>query len=344
MPPSPELPALAAFPGTTARELEVVSHDISDLDTGGRWAVAITFEGRATLARFGSWTSEPPRPDEIGRWYGPASADWSDSLGESSYIAAVDDIKERIAAGDVYQVNLCRVLSASMPDPAAMDPGALWRHLREGNPAPYEGFLRLPGLSIVSASPELFLSVEGGRLMSGPIKGTAREESGLTDKDRAENIMIVDLIRNDLSRVSLPGSVAVPGLLTVERHPGLVHLVSYVSGELLPDTGWPDILAATMPPGSVSGAPKLSALSVIGDLEPVPRDFYCGAFGWIDSEAGTAQLAVAIRSFWVDGATVRFGTGAGITWGSEPRGEWEETQLKARRLVGLASAPGMLVP
>ena len=335
---------MAAFPGVTARELEEVSDDISDLDTGGRWAVAITFEGRATLARFASWTRQSPISDEIGRWYGPMSSAWVDSLGENDYIAAVEDIKTRIAAGDVYQVNLCRVLSAGMPDPSAMDPGALWRHLREGNPAPFEGFLRLPGVSVVSASPELFLSLDQGRLVSGPIKGTARDEGGLTDKDRAENIMIVDLIRNDLSRVSLPGSVAVPGLLTVEHHPGLVHLVSYVSGQLVPGSGWVDILSATMPPGSVSGAPKLSALSVIDDLEPVPRDFYCGAFGWVDSDAGTAQLAVAIRSFWVDGSTVRFGTGAGITWGSDPAGEWDETQLKARRLVGLASAPGMLVP
>lgn len=335
---------MAAFPGVTARGLEVVSHDLRDLGAGGRWAVAITFEGHATLARFASWTPRPPENQEIGRWYGPAGHVWADSLAEREYRAAVEDIRERIAAGDVYQVNLCRVLSAPMPDHAAMDPAALWRYLREGNPAPYEGFMRLPGVSIVSASPELFLSVSDGRLVSGPIKGTAREESGLSDKDRAENIMIVDLIRNDLSRVSRPGSVTVPGLLTVEEHPGLVHLVSYVSGELRSDAGWPQILSATMPPGSVSGAPKLAALSVIDDLEPVPRDFYCGAFGWIDADAGTARLAVAIRSFWVSDATVRFGTGAGITWGSDPAGEWEETQLKARRLVRLASAPGMLVP
>ena len=181
---------------------------------------------------------------------------------------------------------------------------ALWRQLRAGNPAPYQGFLRLPGTSIVSASPELFLQRDGAQLMSGPIKGTAVTADGLSDKDRAENIMIVDLIRNDLARVCEPGSVAVPHLLKVEPHPGLVDLVSYVTGTLS-GAGWREILTATMPPGSVSGAPKLAALDVIADLEPAPRDYYCGAFGWIDADGGRARLAVAIRSFWVTDHTVR---------------------------------------
>lgn len=335
---------MGAFPGITARRLAQVSHDLADLETGGRWAVAVTFEGHVTLARFDDWSSVPPSTQEIGRWHGPQPADWMDSLPEHDYVSGVLEVRERIAAGDVYQVNLCRMLSARLPDREAADPAALWRHLREGNPAPYEGFLRLPGTAIVSASPELFLNRSEGVLTSGPIKGTAVEESGLTDKDRAENIMIVDLIRNDLSRVCRPGSVAVPHLLKVEAHPGLVHLVSYVSGALEPAVSWRQILDATMPPGSVSGAPKLAALGVIEELEPVAREYYCGAFGWIDSDAGTAALAVAIRSFWVADGRVRFGTGAGITWGSDPDGEWEETQLKARRLIRLASAPGMMTP
>lgn len=339
------LAPLAAFPGTTARQLADVSSDLADLDRGGRWAVAITFEGAVTLARFHDWSDRPPAPSEIGRWHGPSPIGWRDSMPENLYTSGVSAIRQRIAAGDVYQVNLCRRLSAELPDPASADPAALWRHLREGNPAPYEGFLRLPGTAIVSASPELFLRRQGGILTSGPIKGTAAQAAGLTDKDRAENIMIVDLIRNDLSRVCRPGSVEVPRLLEVEPHPGLVHLVSYVSGQMLPDCSWTDILRATLPPGSVSGAPKLAALDVITSLEPVPRDYYCGAFGWIDADRGTAQLAVAIRSFWVDGGgALHFGTGAGITWGSDPDAEWVETQLKAHRLIRLASAPGMLAP
>lgn len=342
--PSRDLQPLGAYPGVTARGLVEVSHDLASLSAGGRWAVAITFEGQVTLARFQEWSAEPPTAVEIGRWHGPQVTAWADSLPQPEYVAGVRAIRKRIAAGDVYQVNLCRVLSARLPDPIAADPAALWRHLREGNPAPYQGFLRLPGTAIVSASPELFLRHSEGLLTSGPIKGTATDAAGLTDKDRAENVMIVDLIRNDLSRVSVPGTVEVPHLLRVEEHPGLVHLVSYVSGRVLPDVGWREILAATMPPGSVSGAPKLAALSVITDLEPSPREFYCGAFGWIDVDAGTAELAVAIRSFWVSDGHVRFGTGAGITWGSDPEGEWQETQLKARRLVRLASAPGMMAP
>ena len=339
------LAPLAAFPGTTARQLIDVSSDLADLDRGGRWAVAITFEGAVTLARFADWSDRPPAPSEIGRWYGPPAHGWRDSMPEATYTAGVSAIRQRIAAGDVYQVNLCRMLSAELPDPACGDPAALWRHLREGNPAPYEGFLRLPGTAIVSASPELFLRREAGVLTSGPIKGTAAKASGLTDKDRAENIMIVDLIRNDLSRVCRPGSVAVPHLLKVEQHPGLVHLVSYVSGRILPDCSWAQILGATLPPGSVSGAPKIAALRVIDEIEPVSRGYYCGAFGWIDADQETARLAVSIRSFWVDGeASVHFGTGAGITWGSDPVAEWHETQLKARRLIRLASAPGMLAP
>jgi para-aminobenzoate synthetase component 1 len=173
---------------------------------------------------------------------------------------------------------------------------------------------------------------------SSPIKGTAPDDTGLLPKDEAENVMIVDLVRNDLQRVSRPGTIAVPSLLRVERHPGLVHLVSTVEGRLAPGRGWPDLLAATMPPGSVSGAPKSSALRAIRDLEPVPRGPYCGAVGYVDADRGTARLAVGIRTFWLDGGILRFGTGAGITWGSDPAREWDETELKAARLVGLASA------
>jgi len=327
---------MAAFRGTPARDLVEVTHDPEVLAGGGRWAVAITFEGDVTLARFARWSDDPPRDDEVGRWQVPAADRWVDSLPRREYVAAVSGIRERIAAGDVYQVNLCRVLRAPVPDHGDADPAALWRSLTVGNPAPYEGFLRIPGVSVISASPELFLHRCGDHISSGPIKGTAATAGGLTAKDRAENIMIVDLVRNDLARVCRPGSVSVPHLLAVEQHPGLVHLVSTVSGQLQRGCTWIDILAATMPPGSVSGAPKLSALDVIAHYEPVPRGFYCGAFGWIDVDRAQAQLAVAIRSFWVSDGHVHFGTGAGITWGSDPDAEWQETVLKAARLMGLA--------
>ncbi len=149
--------------------------------------------------------------------------------------------------------------------------------------------------------------------------------------------MIVDLVRNDLSRVSVPGSVVVPSLLEVQEHPGLVHLVSYVEGVRRAGVGWPEILEATFPPGSVTGAPKIAALRLIDSVETAPREIYCGAFGWVDADTGEAELAVAIRTFWIDGAQVRFGTGAGITWGSDPRAEWRETELKAARLTRVAA-------
>ena len=158
----------------------------------------------------------------------------------------------------------------------------------------------------------------------------------------SENVMIADLVRNDLARVCRPGSVDVDALCAAEVHPGLVHLVTTVSGRLRPGVRWGEIAGATLPPGSVSGAPKSSALRAIADLETAPRGPYCGAVGWVDADAGEAGLAVGIRTFWADrdedGARwLRFGTGAGITWGSDPGQEWAETELKAARLVGLAS-------
>jgi para-aminobenzoate synthetase component 1 len=123
----------------------------------------------------------------------------------------------------------------------------------------------------------------------------------------------------------------------VEHHPGLVHLVSTVTGALRPGVGWPEIIAATFPPGSVTGAPKLAALERIAELEPVPRGVYCGAVGWVDADARRGELNVAIRTFWIDDGRLHFGTGGGITWGSTPEGEWTETELKARHLLRVAS-------
>jgi para-aminobenzoate synthetase component I len=133
------------------------------------------------------------------------------------------------------------------------------------------------------------------------------------------------------------GSVHTVALLEVEQHPGLVQLVSKIEATLIGGTAWSDLFSATFPPGSVTGAPKISALEIIGELEPEPRSFYCGAFGWIDVDNQTAQLAVAIRTFWFDGGELKFGTGAGITWNSDAHAEWEETELKARNLTNLAA-------
>ncbi|GLW57092.1 anthranilate synthase [Kitasatospora phosalacinea] len=341
-PPSPDQP-MARFAGRLATGLREVTHDPAALEHGGLWAVAHDFEGRLTCARF-AHVRPDPAPPATDRWHGPDPASWHSSLDADAYRAGVRRIREHIAAGEVYQANLCRVLSAPLPDPERTDIDALTGLLAAHNPAPYAGTIRLPehGVEIATASPELYLARRGRTVRSGPIKGTGRTEDDLLDKDHAENVMIVDLVRNDLGRVCGTGTVTVPDLCAVEKHPGLVHLVSTVEGTLRPDAGWAELFAATFPPGSVTGAPKSSALRIIRALETAPRGPYCGAIGWVDADRGEAELAVGIRSFWIErpptGAPLlKFGTGAGITWDSDPDREWRETELKAARLVAIAS-------
>ncbi len=338
------LPA-AWLGGMLATDLVERSGDVGVLDSAGRWAVCLDFEGGATFARFRHWRPVPGPSAAAATWHGPVPGAWRSSLDESAYREGVAAIREAISRGDVYQANLCRVMSAPLPEPDQADPLALAAVLASGNPAPYAGALRLPatatqpGVAVACASPELFLSRSGAALLSRPIKGTAEKPGGFLPKDSAENVMIVDLVRNDLSVVARPGSVRVPEFLVEESHPGLVHLVSGVAAQVRAGVTWADVLDATFPPGSVTGAPKSSALRIIGELEPVSRGPYCGAFGWVDADTGEAELAVAIRTFWIDEAAglVHFGTGAGITWGSDPELEWLETELKARRLIALAS-------
>ncbi|MER7924612.1 chorismate-binding protein [Streptomyces sp. NPDC096057] len=333
------LAPLARFGGRVATGLLDVTSDPAALDSTGFWAVAADFEGRLTCARFRDVREEPVPAPVAGAWHGPATDAWISSLDRAAYTAGVRRIREHIAAGEVYQANLCRVLSAPVAPDADVD--ALTALLARGNPAPYAGTIRLPdhGVELATASPELFLRRIGRVVESGPIKGTGRTEADLLEKDFAENVMIVDLVRNDLGRVCATGTVTVPDLCVVEKHPGLVHLVSTVRGELPADAGWPELLTAAFPPGSVTGAPKSSALRIIDALETARRGPYCGGVGWVDADRNVGELAVGIRTFWVDRADgmLRFGTGAGITWGSDPEGEWRETELKASRLLAVAS-------
>ena len=339
----------AWFGGRLARGLIEVSDDPAVLERGGWWAVLITFEGEHRFWRFAEVLQAglPGSAGEAEVWRGPSPDGWRSSLDRAAYQDGVQEIRRRIRDGEVYQVNLCRVLTAELPTDHRVEeqnsPWALARRLAAGNPAPYAGVIDvperdgLPRTRVVCASPELFLERDGDLVRSGPIKGTGATEADLLPKDEAENVMIVDLVRNDLQRVSRAGTVAVPELLKVEHHPGLVHLVSTVEGRMRADAGWADLLRATLPPGSVSGAPKSSALRTIGDLEPVPRGPYCGAVGFVDADRGYARLAVGIRTFWWQRDELCFGTGAGITWDSDPSREWAETELKAARLIGLAS-------
>ncbi len=352
----------AAFKGVSA--LRPVEHidamrDGHRLAEGGFWVVVATFEGRVDAWRFADVTRSAAagEPRAEGRsWPGPPADAWATSLDRDAYSRGVDAIRAHILEGEAYQVNLCRVLSASLsaqaPGPDAV---ALSHVLAKGNPSRYASRIvipareGMPGAWIVSASPELFLRVDGDTVWSSPIKGTAAPGEHMLAKDEAENVMITDLIRNDLSHVATPGTVEVPELLGLHDLPGLTHLQSTVTARLAPDFDWtahtwPALWSGTFPPGSVSGAPKVAALDIIARLEAAPRGPYCGAIGWIDADARQAELAVGIRTFWwddADGGTLRFGTGAGITWGSEPEQEWRETELKARRLIGLASAERM---
>ncbi len=336
--------AIACFRGVTARDLVEVSSDPRVLDGTGWWAVVVDFEGAATFARFDDvrhYGDDRVRVPEVP-WPGIPASGWTSSMSQTEYLVGVQEVRDRIALGDVYQVNLCRMLSAPAPEGVTHLLG-LGRVLAASHPAPFEGVIALPSahVHVACASPELFLRRDGATVTSSPIKGTARVAEEMLAKDVAENIMIVDLVRNDLGRVCATGDVRVDALLAVEPHPGLVHLVSTVSGELRPDVGWSQLLEAAFPPGSVSGAPKSSALRTIVELEPVPRGPYCGAVGWVDADRRRAELAVGIRSFFLDVTSepprVCFGTGAGITWGSDPGLEWQETVLKADRLLRVAA-------
>lgn len=325
---------------------------------GGFWVVVGTFEGRLDAWRMARVERDDavPEPPSGREWAGPAPEHWGTSLDREAYMAGVEAIRRDIREGEVYQVNLCRMLDAPCPAPEpGPDAVALAHRLATGNPARHASRIVIPrtadwpGAWVVSASPELYLGIDGDVVRSSPIKGTAAPGEPMLAKDEAENVMITDLIRNDVSHVARPGSVTVPEFLAEHPHPGLVHLQSTVEARLAPDYDWtpalwPALLDGTFPPGSVSGAPKSSALRIIAREEPAARGPYCGAIGWIDADSRTAELAVGIRTFfWLpdQGGRLRFGTGAGITWGSDPYGEWRETELKATRLIGLASTTTM---
>jgi para-aminobenzoate synthetase component 1 len=330
---------LAVVDGLVATELVDVSDDPAVLDRSGWWAVVAPFDAPPTFARFARRRPLVPGDLVPGTWEGPKPAAWRSSLDRPGFEAAVHEVRAAIGRGDVYQVNVTRLLRAPLPDGASMV--ALGADLAVRHRAPYAAIVELPdhGVRVASASPELFLERRGELVRSSPIKGTAATADGFLPKDAAENVMIVDLVRNDLGRVCVPGTISVPVLLGPEAHPGLVHLVSTVEGRLRPDAGWADLLEAAFPPGSVTGAPKLAAIEHIRRLEPVDRGVYCGSVGWVDADRREGRLNVAIRTFFVDGAELCFGTGGGITWDSTAELEWAETELKAHRLLALASSP-----
>jgi len=331
---------MAVVGGCLLTGLRDVTDDLTVLDAPGhgQWVVVLPFDAPPVCARFEAGVPVP-RPVPAALAPVPAGA-WTSSLDEGSFADGVRAIRAAVRSGDVYQVNLCRRLSA--PRPPGFDLLGLAGALARRNPAPHAATVRVAsaGIEVASASPELFLRRRGDMVETRPIKGTVAPGDAFPAKDRAENVMIVDLMRNDLGRVCEYGSVEVPELCREEHHPGLAHLVSTVRGRLRPGVGWAELVDATFPPGSVTGAPKLAALDVIRRLEPVPRGVYCGAVGRVDTDTHDGELNVAIRTFWVEDGRLHLGTGGGITWDSTPAGEWEETELKARRLLAIAAGGG----
>lgn len=258
------------------------------------------------------------------------------------YLDAVSRVREYIVAGDIFQANLSQRFETSLPEPAF----DLYRRLRQWNPAPFAAYLDWGDLQVLSASPERFLRLDGERrqIETRPIKGTRPRGLGPmhdaalgralaeSEKDRAENVMIVDLLRNDLSRVCRPGSVRVPELFALEHHPTVHHLVSTVIGELAPSADAVDLIRAAFPGGSITGAPKVRAMEIIAELEPTQRGVYCGSIGYL-SATGAMDTSIVIRTYLALRGQVYFQAGGGIVADSDPELEYRETLDKARGLI-----------
>jgi para-aminobenzoate synthetase component 1 len=263
--------------------------------------------------------------------------EWRRTWDDGAYASAVEGVRRAIERGDVYQANLVQHLSAPFAgDPAGL--AAAFAPFAPLHPDPLAG----EGWSIVSASPERFLARRGRRVWTMPIKGTrpqgADDDLLESEKDAAEHVMIVDLERNDLSRVCEPGSVRWPGLMTEQRLAGVTHLVTTVEGRLRPGVGLADLLAATFPGGSITGAPKISAIDHIAAFEPVGRGASMGALGRVYPN-GDLDLALTIRTFAVADGRIHLWVGGGIVWDSDPAEEIEESWVKARPLLAAAGAP-----
>ena len=270
------------------------------------------------------------------------------SLNEKQFASDIASIQDYIRNGDTYQINhTYRITGKTYGSPLA-----LYSRLRDRQPGRFGAYISHDGNYLLSQSPELFISREGDTLKAMPMKGTASAlsavASALSDdpKNQAENVMIVDLLRNDLSRISLPGTVTVPNLFEVARHGDVLQMTSTVQGQAKPDTALMDILHAVFPCGSVTGAPKKRSMQIIQELEPEDRGYYCGALGWIDP-GGDFAFSVPIRTVEITeeiqshASTFTLGIGAGITNDSDPKQEWEECQIKSDFLMHLPSSTGL---
>ena len=256
------------------------------------------------------------------------------NMTDSEYLEKVKQIKAEIKAGNVYQVNLTREYSIQMPDVRAqMSELDIYLKLRSLSPNPYGCFFKTPLVNILSSSPEEFLYIKDDYIRTRPIKGTLpKSEFNIDPKNKAENIMIVDLERNDLGKICEYGSVKAEKLLEIESYEHLNHVVSTVEGKLKPDTKLKQIFEALFPSGSITGAPKIAAMKIINEIESTKRGAYTGTFGYIRTD-GTMNFNILIRTIFVHNGKITFNIGGGIVADSDPQGELDEINLKAKGII-----------
>lgn len=296
-------------------------------------------ESEATTKRdhlLGMLTQKPDAPA-----YVPEALEWYTNFERDDYLAAVQKVIDYIHAGDIFQANIAQRFNADLPE--GFDPYLHYLHLREVNPAPFAAYMNLGEIKISSASPERFLTVRGNRVETCPIKGTrprfdnaaqdraSKNALQTSEKDRAENTMIVDLMRNDLSRVCEPDSVDVADLCKLESFAGVHHLVSTVRGTLRPNKTALDLLRACFPGGSITGAPKIRAMEIIEEIEPTRRGAYCGSIGYIGFD-GNMDSSILIRTLTYQKNNVSLQAGGGIVAESDPESEYTETLDKAEKI------------
>lgn len=326
----PPRAAAPAFPAAVLGVFDAVA--AFDHHQGRAWVVGESHAARHLHHRL---SAAPPLPDLD--WAGGVTA--RPDLDRPRYEADIARVVDYIRAGDVFQANLAQRFTA--PLPPDLPPFTLYRRMRTRAPGPFAAYVAGGGMALASVSPERFLALdEHGHAESRPIKGTRRRggdaatdaelaaELAASVKDRAENLMILDLMRNDLGRVCALGSVAAPQRMGLETFPAVHHLVSVVTGRLRPGLDGVDLLRACFPPGSITGAPKLRAMEIIAELESAPRGPYCGAFGWL-ADSGALDLAVAIRTLAAADGLAVVHAGGGVTADSDPAAEYDETLVKA---------------
>ena len=298
---------------------------------------------RRTAAESAPLPSRPGAPSyPVSGIDGAADIGLRSTFTHRGYVDAVNRVKDYIVAGDIFQANLSQRFQSGWTQP----PFELYRRLRRRNPAPFAAYLGYGELTVLSASPERFLRLHEDRrhIETRPIKGTRPRGLGPmhdaalgralaeSEKDQAENVMIVDLLRNDLSRVCRPGTVRVPELFALEHHPTVHHLVSTVVGEIEPGAGAVDLIRAAFPGGSITGAPKVRAMEIIAELEPTQRGVYCGSIGYV-SATGAMDTSIVIRTYLALRGQVYFQAGGGIVADSDAELEYRETLDKAKALI-----------